>query len=114
MKIATDAAIMASKEIMRIYESADEDFGIELKGDDSPLTLADKASHKCIIKHLKQTNIPVLSEEGANIPYEERKEWKRLWIVDPLDGTKEFIKRNGEFTINIALVENGAPLYGLI
>ncbi len=114
MKIATDAAIMASKEIMRIYESADEDFGIELKGDDSPLTLADKASHKCIIKHLEQTNIPVLSEEGANIPYEERKEWKRLWIVDPLDGTKEFIKRNGEFTINIALVENGAPLYGLI
>lgn len=114
MKIATDAAIMASKEIMRIYESADEDFGIELKGDDSPLTLADKASHKCIIKHLEQTNIPVLSEEGANIPYEERKEWKRLWIVDPLDGTKEFIKRNGEFTINIALVENGAPIFGLI
>lgn len=114
MKIATDAAIMAGKAIMRIYDSPDQDFGIELKDDDSPLTLADKASHCCILKQLEQTGIPVLSEEGAHVPYEERKEWRRLWIIDPLDGTKEFIKRNGEFTVNIALVEDGAPRFGII
>ena len=97
---------------MKIYSTAD--FGVEMKADNSPLTLADKASHEVIMRHLRPTAIPVLSEEGAHLPYEERKAWRRLWIVDPLDGTKEFIKRNGEFTVNIALVEDGTPVLGVI
>ena len=87
---------------------------IEIKGDNSPLTKADKASHNVIMSYLTKTNIPVLSEEGRDITYEERKEWKQLWIVDPIDGTKEFIKRNGEFTVNIALIENQKPILGVI
>lgn len=114
LKLAIDASIEAGKEIMRIYEDPSQDFGIEMKADNSPLTLADKAAHACILRHLKPTGIPVLSEEGASIPYEERASWSRLWIVDPLDGTKEFIRRNGEFTVNIALVENGSPIIGVI
>lgn len=99
---------------MRIYQDPSKDFGIEEKADNSPLTLADKAAHKCIVRHLEPTGIPVLSEEGKILPYEERKAWHRLWIVDPLDGTKEFIKKNGEFTVNIALVEDGKPVAGVI
>lgn len=114
LKIATDAALEAGREIMRIYDDPSQDFGIERKADNSPLTLADKAAHRCITTCLSETNIPILSEEGAHLPYEERKEWRRLWIVDPLDGTKEFIKRNGEFTVNIALVEDGVPVFGVI
>jgi 3'(2'), 5'-bisphosphate nucleotidase len=106
------AAEEAGKGILEIYETAD--FGVEIKSDNSPLTLADKKSHEQIMEHLTITNIPVLSEEGAEIPYEERKQWTELWIVDPLDGTKEFIKRNGEFTVNIALVRNGLPVLGVI
>jgi 3'(2'), 5'-bisphosphate nucleotidase len=97
---------------MEIYEN--EDFEVEAKGDDSPLTKADLASHEIIMEYLKKTDIPVLSEEGRDIAYRERKEWSQLWIVDPIDGTKEFIKKNGEFTVNIALVENQVPVIGVI
>ena len=78
------------------------------------MTKADKASHNVIMSFLKKTKIPVLSEEGREIPYEERKNWKQLWIVDPIDGTKEFIKRNGEFTVNIAFIENQKTRLGVI
>ena len=111
-KLAIKAAIAAGKEILKIYESGD--FEVQLKGDDSPLTKADLASHHKIISFLEPTGIPVLSEEGKAIPYQERKNWKQLWIVDPIDGTKEFIKRNGEFTVNIALIENQIPVMGVI
>ena len=87
---------------------------MEYKTDSSPLTLADRRSHEVIVKHLSEFDIPILSEEGKNIPYADRKSWERLWIVDPLDGTKEFVKRNGEFTVNIALVENHKPMLGVI
>lgn len=111
--LAIQASLEAGEEIMKIYSSAD--FGVEMKSDNSPLTIADRASHNVIMRHLSDTVIPVLSEEGDEItPYEERKGWKRCWIVDPLDGTKEFIKRNGEFTVNIALVEDGQPVFGVI
>ena len=106
------AALEASKAILEIYHSGA--FDIELKGDSSPLTRADTASHDVIMSYLEATGIPVLSEEGRDIPYQERKDWKQLWIVDPIDGTKEFIKRNGEFTVNIALIENQKPLIGVI
>ena len=109
---AITAALQASKAILKIYHSGA--FDIEIKGDNSPLTRADKASHNVIMSYLESTGIPVLSEEGRNIPYKERKDWKQLWIVDPIDGTKEFIKRNGEFTVNIALIENNRPLMGVI
>ena len=106
------AALEAGKVILDIYKS--EDFEIELKGDNSPLTKADTASHNVIISHLKATNIPILSEEGKSIPYGDRKDWSQLWIVDPIDGTKEFIKRNGEFTVNIALIEDQKTILGVI
>ena len=114
LQLAIDAALEAGKEIMHIYDDPSQDFGIERKADNSPLTLADRAAHNCIVRHLEPTGIPILSEEGAYLPYEERKAWKRLWVVDPLDGTKEFIKKNGEFTVNIALVEDGNPILGVI
>lgn len=114
LDIAVRAAVEAGQEIMRIYLDPKQDFGIEKKADNSPLTLADKAAHNCIVRHLVQTGIPILSEEGIHLPYEERKTWHRLWVVDPLDGTKEFIKKNGEFTVNIALVEDGSPILGVI
>ena len=114
LKIAVTAALEAGKEIMRVYQDPRQNFAIEVKSDKSPLTRADKAAHKCIVRHLSETGIPILSEEGAHLPYEERKEWHRLWVVDPLDGTKEFIKKNDEFTVNIALVENGSPVLGVI
>ena len=112
LKIAIEAALEAGKAILEIYNSGE--FDVEIKGDKSPLTKADKASHNVIMSFLKKTKIPVLSEEGREIPYEERKNWKQLWIVDPIDGTKEFIKRNGEFTVNIALVVNSTPVMGVI
>jgi 3'(2'), 5'-bisphosphate nucleotidase len=112
LDIAVEAAIDAGAEIMKIYET--DDFDVDFKSDDSPLTKADTASHKVICKYLEGTDIPILSEEGRSIPFEERKEWNQLWIVDPIDGTKEFIKKNGEFTVNIALVENGTPIMGVI
>lgn len=111
---AIQAALDAGRDIMEIYDAPEADFGIERKADNSPLTRADKAAHARIMTYLEPTGIPVLSEEGAHLPYDERRTWQRLWIVDPLDGTKEFIKRNGEFTVNIALVEDGAPVMGVI
>lgn len=111
--VAVKAALDAGMEIMEIYSTGD--FGVEMKSDHSPLTLADRAAHEVIALHLTSTEIPLLSEEGDEaIPYSVRKSWTRCWIVDPLDGTKEFIKRNGEFTVNIALVENGVPVFGVI
>ncbi len=103
----------AGKEIMEVYN---QDFDVEFKEDDSPLTLADKRAHHDIAEGLEQMDysIPVLSEEGKEIPYEERKDWEQFWLVDPLDGTKEFIKKNGEFTVNIALIEGKYPKLGVI
>jgi 3'(2'), 5'-bisphosphate nucleotidase len=109
---AITAALQAGKAILEIYHSGE--FDIELKGDNSPLTKADTASHNVIMSYLEPTGIPVLSEEGRDITYQERKDWKQLWIVDPIDGTKEFIKRNGEFTVNIALIKNQRPIIGVI
>jgi len=109
---AVNAAIEAGQAILEIYHSGD--FDVTVKGDDSPLTRADVASHDVIMRHLIPTGIPVLSEEGRDIPFQERGEWRELWVVDPIDGTKEFIKRNGEFTVNIALVRDGAPVLGVI
>ncbi|MBZ0244878.1 MAG: 3'(2'),5'-bisphosphate nucleotidase CysQ [Cyclobacteriaceae bacterium] len=110
--IAIQASESASHEILEVYHS--EYFETQLKSDNSPLTQADKRAHLCIERHLKKTGIPILSEEGKDIPYEERKNWKRFWMVDPLDGTKEFIKRNDEFTVNIALIENQQPILGVL
>ncbi|MBO3100187.1 3'(2'),5'-bisphosphate nucleotidase CysQ family protein [Gelidibacter pelagius] len=112
LKTAITAALEAGKVILDIYNS--DDFEVELKEDHSPLTKADTAAHHVIMAHLSATDIPVLSEEGQSIPYAIRKDWKQLWIVDPIDGTKEFIKRNGEFTVNIALIENQKPVLGVI
>jgi 3'(2'), 5'-bisphosphate nucleotidase len=112
LNTAIKAALEAGKSILEIYESGD--FDVTVKGDDSPLTKADVASHNVIVSFLEKTGIPILSEEGKAIPYEVRKDWKQLWIVDPIDGTKEFIKRNGEFTVNIALIEDQRPLIGVI
>lgn len=106
------ACILAGDKILNIYNS--KDFNVEYKEDKSPLTQADKNAHEEIVNHLNKTGIPVLSEEGKHLPYDARKNWDALWIVDPLDGTKEFIKRNGEFTVNIALVQNGVTLMGVI
>ena len=111
LKLALNAAILASIEILKIYR---DDFDIMIKEDKSPLTKADISSNEIIKNHLKKTNIPILSEEGKQIPYNERKKWDLLWIVDPIDGTKEFIKRNGEFTVNIALVKENKPILGVI
>jgi 3'(2'), 5'-bisphosphate nucleotidase len=90
------------------------DFTVEYKDDRSPLTEADKAAHEIICAGLKQTGLPVLSEESKTVPYELRKDWGRFWLVDPLDGTKEFIKKNGEFTVNIALIDAGRPVLGVV
>ncbi|MEE4196211.1 MAG: 3'(2'),5'-bisphosphate nucleotidase CysQ [Bacteroidales bacterium] len=109
---AIEAAYQAGKEILRVYHT--EDFEVQTKWDNSPLTLADKQAHKIILNILKSTHIPVLSEEGKSIPFEERAKWRYYWLVDPLDGTKEFIRRNGEFTVNIALIENGIPVGGVV
>jgi len=87
---------------------------VDLKDDGSPLTNADRASHEVIQAALSGTGYPIMSEEGKQIPFEERSGWNRYWLVDPLDGTKEFIKRNGEFTVNIALIEDGQPILGVI
>ncbi|GAB64085.1 MAG: 3'(2'),5'-bisphosphate nucleotidase CysQ [Candidatus Jettenia sp.] len=116
------AALLAAKEagdaILEVYNS---NFSVEKKEDNSPLTIADKRSHEIIAKHVSQlTNQKayitgrILSEEGKDIPYEERKNWEYFWLIDPLDGTKEFIKRNGEFTVNIALIHDGKPVLGII
>ncbi len=109
---AVNASIRAGALIMEVYNS--DDFQVNLKSDKTPLTLADRLAHDSIKNDLSKTFIPVLSEEGRNIVYEERKGWEYFWIVDPLDGTKEFIKRNGEFTVNIALIQNKYPILGVV
>ncbi|MBS0431475.1 MAG: 3'(2'),5'-bisphosphate nucleotidase CysQ [Proteobacteria bacterium] len=103
----------AAAAILEIYAGS---FGVESKSDDSPLTAADMASHKIIVEglHALTPDIPVLSEESADIGWNERKGWNRYWLVDPLDGTREFIKRNGEFTVNIALIEDHSPVLGVV
>ena len=111
------AAKRAGEAILDVYGS---DFAVEQKDDKSPLTLADTRSHEIIMDVLEQTitvnncTVPVLSEEGRGIPFDERKEWECFWLVDPLDGTKEFVKRNGEFTVNIALIQKHKPVLGII
>lgn len=111
-KLAKEASLAAGKAILEIYNSAD--FGVEIKGDNSPLTKADQAAHHVIVGFLEETGLPILSEEGKDIPYEVRKNWEYFWMVDPLDGTKEFIKKNGEFTVNIALIHQGKPIMGVV
>ncbi len=110
--LAIKAAIKAGKEILDVYNSSD--FGTEFKSDNSPLTIADKRAHNVIVDMLRNSKIPVLSEEGKTIAFEERKHWKLFWLVDPLDGTKEFVKRNDEFTVNIALIEKNSPISGVV
>ena len=112
LKLAIEASIQAGKKIIEIYNS--DDFNLEYKLDDSPITLADTASNKIIENILEASNIPILSEEGNILDFNKRKNLKHLWIVDPLDGTKEFIKKNNEFTVNISLVENSIPVIGVI
>jgi len=114
VKKLCDIAIQAGKEIMRIYETGD--IQTEIKSDDSPLTAADKVSHTIIKEHLTNDypDIPFLSEEGAEIDYDQRSQWNMFFLVDPLDGTKEFISRNGEFTVNIAVIDNSRPATGVI
>ena len=111
LKVAIQAALDAGREIMKHYDSP---LTVEIKEDNSPLTIADRRAHAIIEKALKNTAIPVLSEEGRHFTYETRKDLQYLWIVDPLDGTKEFIKHNGEFTVNIALIERHKPVLGVI
>ncbi|MCB0508513.1 MAG: 3'(2'),5'-bisphosphate nucleotidase CysQ [Chitinophagales bacterium] len=108
-----DIAINAGNAILEIYQ---QDIAVEIKSDNSPLTLADKKSNEIIVNGLKNLTpeIPIISEENKLIDYAERKNWNQYWLVDPLDGTKEFIKKNGEFTVNIALVENGTPIAGVV
>lgn len=112
LKLAINAAVAGGKEIMSIYEKFDGQ--IDYKSDNSPLTIADKNAHTSITKILKETNLPILSEEGNDIPYEKRKNWSYFWLVDPLDGTKEFIKHNDEFTVNIALIHKNMPVAGVV
>jgi 3'(2'), 5'-bisphosphate nucleotidase len=108
---AIRASLDGGREILKVYES---EFAVETKEDRSPLTLADKNAHLAIEAILKNTGLPILSEEGKEMSYEERSSWGPFWMVDPLDGTKEFVKRNGEFTVNIALIEDGVPIAGVI
>jgi 3'(2'), 5'-bisphosphate nucleotidase len=112
LEIAKLSAIEAGKAIMELYRSGD--FSSDIKSDRSPLTKADKNAHEVITHHLGNTGLPVLSEEGINIPYNERKLWEYYWLIDPLDGTKEFLNKNGEFTVNIALMLRDNPTAGII
>ena len=108
-----DIAVAAGQRILEIYNRP---FDVEHKDDGSPLTAADRAAHEHIVAQLYALTpeLPVLSEESAKIDYRERAAWRRFWLVDPLDGTREFVKRNGEFTVNIALIDDGAPVLGVV
>jgi len=108
-----ELANKAGSEILKIYQS---DFEVIAKSDQSPLTEADMASHMVIVTELRglTPEWPVLSEESAEVPYSERRHWSRYWLIDPLDGTKEFVKRNGEFTVNIALIDQHRPVLGVV
>lgn len=121
MEMITEAVetcmLEAGKAILEVYGT---DFGVDKKGDDSPITEADRRAHDIIRKHLDEIDVegyaglPFLSEEGMHTPYGERRHWHRYWLVDPLDGTKEFVGKNGEFTVNIALIEDGLPAAGWV
>ena len=108
---AIDAAVEAGKAVLEVYGT---DFGVETKADNSPLTLADMRSHEIIKARLERHGIPSISEEGRHVAWETRRDWFLMWVVDPLDGTKEFVKKNGEFTVNIALVEGLRPVMGIV
>jgi 3'(2'), 5'-bisphosphate nucleotidase len=110
--IAIQAAIRAGEKITDVYSSVD--FNIQFKKDNTPVTIADRNAHDEIVKILEITQLPVLSEEGIHLSFDERKDWDLFWLVDPLDGTKEFIKRNDEFTVNIALIQKNTPIAGVI
>lgn len=103
----------ASEKVLHIYQS---DFKVNYKEDKSPITAADLASHEIIVRGLRHIghDIPIVSEEGASIPWDERRHWRRFWLIDPIDGTKEFTQRSGEFTVNIALIEDGEPVLGVV
>ncbi len=103
----------AGAAIMQVYV---QDFAVEHKDDRSPLTAADMAAHHLIVAGLQALtpDLPVLSEESASVPWETRRAWQRYWLVDPLDGTREFVKKNGEFTVNIALIDDGVPVFGVV
>lgn len=111
LNIAIEAAVKAGEEILIVYS---KDFKIDYKQDESPLTEADLLSNKIIIEYLLKTDIPIISEENKLVSFSERKNWGSCWIIDPIDGTKEFIKKNGEFTVNIALIENNSTKLGVI
>lgn len=111
LNIAIQAALEGGAEIMKIYRN---EFDVEYKDDNSPLTIADQKCNDIINSYLIKTEFPIISEENRQNSFEERKGWETCWIVDPLDGTKEFVKRNGEFTVNIALVKKGKPQLGVI
>lgn len=106
-------AAQASERILEIYATA---FEVTAKDDNSPLTAADLAAHRAIVTGLQKLTpgIPVLSEESAAVPFSERSNWRRYWLVDPLDGTKEFVQRNGQFTVNIAFIEGHEPVFGVV
>lgn len=103
----------ASERVLHIYQS---DFQVGFKDDESPITAADLASHEAIVRGLRQIShdIPLLSEEGVQTPWEERRHWRRFWLIDPVDGTREFTQRTGEFTVNIALIDDGEPVLGVV
>jgi len=111
LKTAIEASLKAGEVIMQVYDTV---FDVEIKDDKSPLTEADKRANEIINSFLLPTNIPIISEENKQTDYSVRKKWEMCWVVDPVDGTKEFIKRNGEFTVNIALITNGMPQLGVI
>ena len=113
INIGLDAAVSAGEKIMKVY-NASEYIDFESKNDNSPLTIADKKSHDTIVSMLKKTGTHIISEESESIDYQIRKKWKEYWLIDPLDGTKEFIKKNGEFTVNIALIKNNSPFIGIV
>lgn len=112
LEIAKQAALEAGQAIMQVY--LQNDFDIQLKSDQSPLTRADREAHSTISRALAVTGIPILSEEGEQVDHAIRKSWEYFWLIDPLDGTKEFISRNGEFTVNIALVHYNKPVIGVV
>lgn len=111
LQLALKATQAAGEEILRIY---DGDFSVETKADNTPVTSADRASSQIILRCLEKTRLPVISEEEPVRPYSERKNWEYVWMVDPLDGTREFVKRNGEFTVNLALIHKNRPVIGVI
>mgnify|MGYP000312485031 CR=1 FL=1 len=113
LEIAILASLNAGKAIDKVYNDS-KHIEVITKADNSPLTIADKLAHNIIIEHLEELDLPVLSEEGDEIDWEIRKQWSLFWLIDPLDGTKEFINRNGEFTVNIALIKDGAPILGVV